>query len=60
MTAGKIIVSKMWGWDSVQEIEIVPLSTNVMYWHIDDMPHDAKELLYKKRGNNSFSIQLDE
>jgi hypothetical protein len=48
MPTCKIIVSKMLGQDAVQEIEKVPLSNSMISRPIDDMSHDAEEVLCNK------------
>jgi hypothetical protein len=60
MPACKVIVGKMLGQNAGREIENVPLSNSMINRHIDDMSHDAKEVLCDKLKNNSFSIQVDE
>jgi hypothetical protein len=60
MPTCKIIVSKMLGQDVVQEIEKVPLSNSMISRHIDDISHNAEEVLCNKLENNSFSIHVDE
>jgi hypothetical protein len=56
----KIILRKMLGQDAVQEIEIVLLSNSRLNRRIDDMPHEAEEVLCDKLNNNSSSTQVDE
>jgi hypothetical protein len=58
--ACNIIVSKMLGQDAVQETEKIPISNSTISKHIDDMAHDAEEVLCNKLENNSFSIKVDE
>jgi hypothetical protein len=60
MPACKIIVGKILGQDVVREIENVPLSNSTINRRIDDLSHDAEEVLCGKLRNNSFSIQVDE
>jgi hypothetical protein len=59
MPACKIIVSKMLGQVAVREIEKVPLPDSKISQCIDDMSHDAEEVLCNKVKNKSFSIQFD-
>ncbi|CAI9714955.1 Hypothetical predicted protein [Octopus vulgaris] len=60
LPAGKIIVSKMLGQNTLQEIEYVPLSHTTASRCIDDMARDIEEVLHDKLKNSSFSIQVDE
>ncbi|XP_055510562.1 zinc finger BED domain-containing protein 5-like [Leucoraja erinacea] len=60
MPACKIIVGKMLGQDAVREIENVPLSNSTISQCIDDMSHDAEEVLCDKLKNSSFSVQVGE
>jgi hypothetical protein len=50
----------MLGQDAVQKIEKFSLSNSVRSQCIDDMSHDAEEVLCTKLKNNSFCIQVDE
>jgi hypothetical protein len=43
----------------VGEIENVPLSNSILNRRIDDISHNAEEVLRDKLKNNTFSIQAD-
>jgi hypothetical protein len=60
MPACKIVESKILGQDKVREIENVPLSNSKINRCIDDMSHDAEDVLWDKLKNKSFSVQVDE
>jgi hypothetical protein len=50
----------MLGKNAVREIENVTLSDRMIYSRVDDMSHDAEDILYNKLKNNSFSILVVE
>jgi hypothetical protein len=60
MPACKILLSKMLQQEAAWEIGKFPLSNTAISWCIDDMSHDAAEVLCNKGKNNGFSIQVDE
>jgi cobalamin biosynthesis Co2+ chelatase CbiK len=51
-------MGKMLRQDAVREIKNVPLSNSTTNRRIDDMSHNAEEVLCDKLKNNSFSIQV--
>ena len=60
MLACKIIVGKMLGQNTVQEIENVLLSDSTVSRRIDDMSRDVEEVMCDKLKNSNFSIRVDE
>jgi hypothetical protein len=56
MPACKITVCKMLGKYAVRETDNVPLTNSTINRGIDDMSHNAQEVLHDKLKNNSFSI----
>jgi cobalamin biosynthesis Co2+ chelatase CbiK len=60
MPAYKIMVDQMLGQDTVREIENIPLSNSTINRRINDISHDAEEVLCNELKNNNFSIQVVE
>jgi cobalamin biosynthesis Co2+ chelatase CbiK len=59
MPVCKIIVDKVLAQNAVREIENVPLLNSTINRRIDDMSHDAEDVLRDKLKNNIFSILVD-
>ena len=56
LPACKIIISKMFGQNEVQEIENAPLSDSTISQCIDDMAYDNEDVLCDRLKNINFSI----
>lgn len=53
-------MDQMLGQDAVREINNVPLSNSTRNIYIDDMSHEAEEILCNELKNNNLSVQVDE